>query len=630
MASRPANAIMDLNLALDHPSAALAEAEELFSAGRLTEAEARFRSPSTDGPDAAQARFRLGQISRRLGKSGEATEWLRRALELQPEWAEAHHEMGLAWLAGRQPDAAVASLLQALAQNPGHIRARESLADLLSALGNWKEACAHYGVLIEWQPQNVNWLRNYGLCCQELGEFRRADKAYTTCLELEADSPELRFNLGVVKMKQCRFLAALEQFQAALQQDPNLTLANLAQANIHRQLGDLDTAEACLRRELEINPNCADAAVNLGVVLQEKQRVNEAIACYRQAIELNPHHPVLHWNFAIASLMAGNFETGWNEYEWRWQVKHKPKPRFPQPEWNGHDLEGRRILLYAEQGFGDTLMFIRFAKLVAERHGRVIVQCQPPLKRLLSNIPELTLVKAEGEALPEFDVQAPLMSLPRIFGSTLDTAVPWEPYLQAPAGLDVPLPAHRANALKVGLVWASNPQHPVFAEKSLALSRCEPILKVRGCEFFSLQIDPDDDARACMGRFTHIHEFANRFPDFAETAAAIEQLDLVISVDTAVAHLAGALGRPVWVMLSFGADWRWLLKRKDSPWYPSMQLFRQPRRRDWESAVAEAAQQLTDLVTARGILPSADEPGMQLPDTDLRASFRLSPKSLSL
>jgi hypothetical protein len=366
-----------------------------------------------------------------------------------------------------------------------------------------------------------------------------------------------------------------------------------------RQLGDLGSAETSLRRELEIDPNCADAAVNLGVVLQERHRVKEAIHCYKQAIQLNPHHPILHWNFAIASLLTGDYTTGWHEYEWRWQVKHKPKPKFTQPEWDGSDLRGRTILLYAEQGFGDTLMFIRYAPLVAQRNGRVLVECQPPLKRLLAAMPGISHAVSHGEPLPEFEVQAPLMSLPRIFGPVLDADLRWEPYLRPAAGLEWKLPFHEANSFKVGLVWASNPQHPVFSEKSLDLHRWAPILNVPGCEFFSLQIDPNPSAVEFLREHPQIHNLHPGFSDFADTAAAIRQLNLVISVDTAVAHLAGGLGHSVWVMLSFSADWRWLLKRKDSPWYPTMTLFRQPRPGDWDSVIGEVTRHLTELSSRR-------------------------------
>lgn len=572
-----------------------AEAERLLSAGRTEEAKITLHRLAQHSPQSASACLRLGQLYRRENRALESIGWFQRALEIRPDWAEANHELALALLDCQKPQEALAHLQQALALDKAHAGARRTLANLLQAAGHWREAAQEFAELLPVQPDDPTLFQQFGLCCQELGEFQLAEKAYLKTQQFGLDSPELQFNLGATRLKLGRPLEAISSFQKALLQDPLLTLGNLGMANAYRQLGDLDSAEACLRRELEINPNCADAAVNLGVVLQEQHRVGEAIGCYKKAISLSPHHPILHWNFAIASLLAGDFKTGWNEYEWRWQVKHKPKPKLPQPEWDGSDVNGRTLLLYAEQGFGDTLMFVRYAPLVARRGGRVIMQCQPPLKRLLAAMPDLDQVFAEGEPLPHCDVQAPLMSLPRMFGAALDADHRWEPYLRVPLATDWKLPAHDPAKIKVGLAWASNPQHPVSSQKSVALARWEPILNVSNCEFFSLQMDPDPNAAAVMQSRANLHGFPARFSDFADTAAAISQLDLVISVDTAVAHLAGGLGQLVWVLLSFSADWRWLLKRRDSPWYPTMSLFRQAQPGNWDSAIAEVATHLTEL-----------------------------------
>ena len=577
--------------------ASMAAAEAFFGAGRLSEAEAQYAVVGRGGPEAARARYRLGQINLRTGRVSAAVEWLRSALELQPRWADAQHELAVAWLADGKVAEALGSLQSALDADERHTAARRTLADLYQTAGRYREAGLLYAALLSDGQGEGPVQQSYGYCCQELGEYAKAEGAYRRALTAGLDSPELRFNLGVTQLKQGRLREAIISLMEALRQEPGLTLANLALANIYRQMGDLDGAEQSLRRELEINPNCADAAVNLGVVLQEKHRVGEAIACYRQAIELNPHHPVLHWNFAIASLLAGNYETGWNEYEWRWQVKRKAKPKFVQPEWDGKALDGRRILLYAEQGFGDTLMFVRYGLMVAGAGGQVMVECQPPLKRLLGAMPELERVVGQGEPLPGFEVQAPLMSLPRILGRRVETEYRWQPYLRAPEAVRVGLPVY-PRALRVGVVWASNPQHPVFADKSLPLARWEPIIGVEGVEFFSLQVDADPEALDYMRGRPRLHRLAEPLRDFAETAAVIAQLDLVISVDTAVAHLAGGMGQAVWVLLSHGADWRWLLKRSDSPWYPTMRLFRQPARGDWDSVTGEVARHLKALVEA--------------------------------
>ncbi len=574
------------------------EAEALFAAGDLATAEGHYQEVVREGPHAT-ACFRLGQISRRHGRYSEALVWLNQTLVLRPDCPDAFHEMALVCLAAQKVPEAVGHLQRALEQEPNHLGARRTLADLYRTVGRWRDAVRHYADLLPLQPNDPSLFQNFGLCCQELGEWALAEKAYLKTQQFGLDSAELQFNLGAVRLRLGRPLDAIICFQTALRKDPALTMANFAMANAYRQLGQLTEAEASLRQELAINPNCADAAVNLGVVLQEVHRVGEAIGCYRQAIHLNPYHPILHWNFAIASLLSGDYETGWHEYEWRWQVKHRPKPKFNQPEWDGPDLRERTILLYTEQGFGDTLMFVRYAALVAQRHGRVVLQCPAPLKRLLAAMPGISQVVSVGDPLPEFDVQAPLMSLPRIFGTALDAEHHWEPYLRAPHRLNSKLPARADSALKVGLVWASNPHHPVYPQKSLDLTRWEPILRVPGCEFYSLQVDPSAGALSFMNEDSRIHDLRDRLHDFADTAAVIQQLDLVISVDTAVAHLAGGLGHATWVLLPFSADWRWLLKRKDSPWYPTMCLFRQPEPGDWNTVILEVSQQLAALSARR-------------------------------
>lgn len=572
----------------------LAEVDGLCAAGRFGEAELACRKLANESAHCAAACFRLGRICRRGGRLSESIGWFEQALRNRSDWPDAYYELALTWLSSQKAQQAVVCLRQALSLKRDYSQARRTLADLFQAAGHWREAAQEYAELLPSQPNDPVLFQLFGLCCQELGEYQFAEKAYLKTLQFGLDSAELQFNLGATRLKLGRPLEAIACFQNALLKDPLLTLANLGMANAYRQLGDWDSAEICLRREIEINPNCADAAVNLGVVLQERHRVREAIGCYRKAIELNPLHPILHWNFAIASLLAGDFQTGWNEYEWRWQVKHKPKPKLAQPEWDGSPLNGRTVLLYAEQGFGDTLMFARYAPLVVQAGGRVILQCQPPLKRLFEQMSDIDGVFSEGESLPGFDLHAPLMSLPRVFGPSLDADHHWAPYLRVHPGIEWKLPVHDPTATKVGLAWASNRKHPVFSEKSLELERWEPILKVAGCEFFSLQFDSDPGAANFIQSHSRIHEFPARFSDFADTASAIAQLDLVISVDTAVAHLAGGMGKLVWVLLSFSADWRWLLKRSDSPWYPTMSLFRQPQPKDWDAAVLEVAKQLAE------------------------------------
>jgi len=353
------------------------------------------------------------------------------------------------------------------------------------------------------------------------------------------------------------------------------------------KLDRVEEAEGLHRRAIAIKPDFADAHYNLGVALHGQGRFDEALASYDEAARLNPEFVDARWNRAFLWLTMGRFAEGWREHEWRWRRKHQPPRSFPQPLWKGEPIAGRTILLHNEQGVGDTLQFVRYAPLVAAQGARVLVQVQRPLARLVrASLDGGIEVLAEGDLLPPFDLHAPLLSLPLAFATTLETVPARIPYLKADAAAAArwrsrigPLPG-----LKIGLVWAGNAQHKNDRNRSIALERLMPLVDEVKARWFSLQVGEraGDLARVASGR---INNLADRFTDFAETAAAIDNLDLVISVDTAVAHLAGALGKPAWVLLPAVPDWRWLLVRSDNPWYPTARLFRQPARGDWDSVM---------------------------------------------
>jgi tetratricopeptide (TPR) repeat protein len=613
------------------------------AAGDLAAAQASYRKALEQQPDLAETHFNLGVVKQDLGSLAEAVECYRAALQLRPDYVEALLNLGTVELQLGNSAASAESRMrlgvvltqqgrarealeyfdQALQSEPSNaerllqfaltelLRApvdanrssdddrfrmirelKRRLAHCLQKQARWRDALRYWEELIVESPRDAEVLLNLGFCFQETGEFLRAEETYSKLLKVGNDAAVLRHNLGIVQSKLQRLPEALHSFAEALRLDPALARTNLAMANTYRELGKLEPAERHLRSELEIDPDCAEAAVNLGVILQESRRVSEAIECYRRALERNPQRPLLHWNLAIASLLSGDFATGWIEYEWRWQSHQKAKPEFPCPEWDGQDLKNQRILLYAEQGFGDTLMFIRYVSEVRRRHGRIIVQCQAGLRRFLASQPQIEEVIPLGQPLPEFDSHAPLMSLPRILGIAIDQQDQAAPYLQFPTNSLPEFPVKNPSALKVGLVWFSNPQHFIARDKSIDLPLLAPIANLPGCEFFSLQVELDPGSADFLNA-TGIHNLDPWLRDFADTASVLEQLDLVISVDTAVAHLAGALGRPVWVLLAYSADWRWFLDRTDSPWYPTMRLYRQSRQGDWGGVIESVCQDLT-------------------------------------
>jgi hypothetical protein len=313
--------------------------------------------------------------------------------------------------------------------------------------------------------------------------------------------------------------------------------------------------------------------------------LDDALVSYEEALRIRPDYAEAHWNRALAWLLVGNFEQGWAEYEWRWKEKHYPPRPFEQPLWDGSPLRDRSILLHADQGLGDTLQFIRYAPLVKERGGTIIVECQDPLLRLLGSCSGIDRLVARGSALPAFDVQAPLMSLPHILGTKLATIPADVPYLS----VDAALVEHWRRALgsrqpfRIGIAWQGFPGNPRDRERSAPLAEFAPLAQVPGVQLFSLQKGPGSEQLSqAANRFAVIDMGAKTSADFMDTAAVMKNMDLVVSVCTSVAHLAGALGMQVWVALTFDADWRWLLQRDDSPWYPTMRLFRQTERGNWQ------------------------------------------------
>ncbi len=352
-------------------------------------------------------------------------------------------------------------------------------------------------------------------------------------------------------------------------------------------------------RAIALQPNYPEAFSNRGATLWELKRHDEALASYDRAIAIQPEFPEAHWNAASLRLLTGDFDRGWAEYEWRWKYKTMALARrnFAQPLWCGEPIEGKTILLHSEQGLGDAIQFCRYVPLVAERGAHVILEVDRRLQELMSSLGGAARVLSPGDVLPEFDVHCPLLSLPRAFHTLLETIPSHTPYLRAsPERLtkwNTRLgPKH---GLRVGLIWAGNPAHHRDHVRSIELSILAPLLDA-DATFFSLQKDiRPPDAAVLAGR-SDVIQIAEELADFSDTAAAMAQLDLIISVDTSTVHLAGALGRPVWILLPYLPDWRWLLDRDTSPWYPTARLFRQDETRQWDSVIPRVQAALSEMI----------------------------------
>lgn len=477
-----------------------------------------------------------------------------------------------------------------------------SAEDLLSKAielhrsGRLAEAERAYRLILDGDPENAEALQLLGVIANQAGKPEASAELIGKALEIDPGHADAHCNLGSALMEMNDLDGAAASFSRALEIDSNIPEAHNNLGNIWRKRGNLEEAAKSYRIAIRIAPGLAQTHSNLGIVLHVLGRFAEAEASYRRALAIDPGNAEAHANLATTLLHIGRLEEGWAENEWRWRKKTftSPPRSFPQPRWDGSTLDGKTLLLHAEQGFGDTLQFVRYASLAAEMGGRIVVECQPQMKRLLDGgVWELV---AQGESLPPFDVHTPLLSLPLIFKTTLDTIPLAAGYLTADASLAESwrqrLPDRQG--LTVGLVWQGNKAQRKDRTRSIPLALLEPLLDATSSRFVSLQKGDGEEQIKDTDFAGRIFDPAPDIADFADTAAIIHNLDLVICVDTAVAHLAGALGKPVWVLLEHVPDWRYMQDRADSPWYASMRLFRQKTPDDWPVVVTDAAQALKD------------------------------------
>jgi Flp pilus assembly protein TadD len=402
---------------------------------------------------------------------------------------------------------------------------------------------------------------------------------------LSPHAPAIFRGLGCAHHALGDHVAAAENFRQAVALRPADPGAHDELGHAHFELGDFEAAEAAFRRAAELNLKDAGSWNNLGKTLKQLNRLDESIAAYRRAVALQPDFALAHYGLALALLAAGDLAAGFREYEWREQ---RTPREFPQPRWQGEFLAGRTLFLHAEQGFGDAIQAVRMIPGVRAGGARVILECRPQLKRLFTYSQSADVVIAHDEPVPPFDCYASVLSVPFLTGMTRETIPNHVPYLAAPPG-----PQLSGGHPRIGLVWAGNPGHNDDALRSIPLAELMPVIRVADKAFFSLQLPVPEQDREDLAGLPNVVDLGAGFDDFLDTAAAIAQLDLVIAVDTAVAHLAGALGKPVWLLLSYSPDWRWFRDGGErTPWYPSMRLFRQTERNQWAPVIARVAEAL--------------------------------------
>lgn len=436
------------------------------------------------------------------------------------------------------------------------------------------------------------------------GKLAEAEARYRQTLAGDPDDAEALTNLGVVLQLQSRFEEAEASYRRALELRPGLAVGHNNLGVVLQARDCLDEAIGSFRRALALRPDYPDALNGLGVALQADGRIDEALACFRQVLALRPDHAETRTNLATALLLAGDLEAGFGELEWRWLAQGRAE-RLPDgfpPQWLGESLSGRTLLVLCEQGAGDTLQFVRYLRsLKADTGAREIVLMAPrPLLRLLASAEGVDRLVSPEEPPPDFDCFVRLLSLPQRLGTTAATIPDAVPYLRVPEPL---LEARRRQVAglpgpKVGLVWRGNPLHRNDRKRSLPEAVWPLVGRAPGVSWVGLQPGPSPREAGLLEGLGAL-DLSPTLTDWAETGAVVAALDLVITVDTGVAHLAGALGKPAWVLLPFAPDWRWQLGRTDSPWYPSLRLFRQPRAGDWTAVLEAVTAALADLVAGR-------------------------------
>jgi tetratricopeptide (TPR) repeat protein len=545
----------------------IGEAIALHRQGRLSEAERIYAAILAADPGRSDALHLLGLANYQQGRLPEALRLMAAALKADPHSPDIYSNYGLALDAGKQQQQALASFERAIALKPDHAPALNNRGLTLAALGRSAEALASWDAALAADPDHVEALHSRGNALFNLKRLDAALADYERLLALRPDNLDVLNNRGSV-------------------------LADL---------GRLDEAYESYDRACRIDPGVPEVLINKGHLCADRHQFDAALSCYAAATAVPARRAEAEFAASLVRLRLGQFAQGWRDYEWRWQqASWVPQRRdFVAPLWLGtQPLSGQTILLHAEQGFGDTLQFARYAKLVARLGATVLLEVQAPLKPLLSGTERSAQIFARGELLPRFDFHCPLMSLPLAIGTALDTVPADIPYIGAP-GERVARWRARLGELRsprVGIVWAGSAVHKNNHNRSITFDRFRSLLSVPDIAFVSLQNELSPADAAALGRHANVIPLGGELRDFADTAAVVSLLDIVVSADTATVHLAGALGRPVWVLLPFLPDFRWLLERDDSPWYPTARLFRQPRPGDWESVLARVQNELARLV----------------------------------
>ncbi len=572
--------------------------------GQFVEAERCYATALAGRPDYLRAAMALANIQLRLDKRTAAESTYRLALQIDPESVDAHYWLGSLFNSEGRLEEAATELQAAVVRNPRHVEAQNNLGCVFRAMNRLDQAEQCFRLALHESPNLAAALSNLGSVLHDRKDYDGAADLFRRAIEAQPDFAEAYNNLGTVYQDQKRFDEALACYRKALELEPKSAEAQLNVGSALQMQGHVDEAIAAYERSIATDPNIPRAHYCLGAALHTKGRDTDALAAYGEAIRQDPDYAEAHYNRSFVYLSRGDLAAGWQDYEWRLKCKDYKGRRFNVPRWNGSSLEGHTMLVHAEQGLGDTLHFIRYIKHVQRLGGSVFVEVQPALVPLLK-ASGITGVIPGGSPLPRFDLEVPLLSLPLVLGTTLENLPADVPYLAADPRLIKQWRGalRKLPGIKVGINWQGNPDYAFDHFRSIPLAQFAPLADVKGVTLVSLQKGHGTEQLAeVASQFDPIElggEFDTASGAFMDTAAVMSSLDLVVTSDTAAAHLAGGLGIPVWLALAKVPEWRWMLDRDDCPWYPTMRLFRQTTAGDWSDAFARMQTELAALSQKR-------------------------------
>jgi tetratricopeptide (TPR) repeat protein len=565
--------------------------------GALREAEQVYCQVLQADPQNPEALFYQGVLDTQLGRPQLAIDHLNQAIAIRPGVAAFHCYLGLAYWAAGQPQEALAAYDLAVRYDPNYADAYNNRGVALQRLGRMAEAAICFEEAVRCNPHFAEACSNLGAAYQDQGRMAEAIASFEHAVRCKPEFAAAHNNLGVAYLAEGRAEEAVACSREAVRLLPDYSEGHYNLGLALKKLDRHDEAIAAFHQALRCRPEYADAYNDVALTFQAQGKLDEALAAFDEAVRLRPDFADAHLGRASTLLLGGDFERGWPEYEWRWRCPGFVAPPLhrSQPAWDGGSLEGRTLLLRAEQGMGDTLQFIRYTQALKERGARIILEGQATLLPLLRTCAGIDQTMLLGDMPPPYDVHAYLLSIPRLVGTKLGSVPAEVPYLTA----DVSLREQWRNEMeklpgfKVGISWQGNPGHKNDRNRSFPLAALSPLAKVPGVHLVSLQKGPGSEQFPALAEQFALTEVGSRLDTFMDTAAVLLNLDLVVTADTALAHLAGALAVPVWVPLPFSPDWRWLLDREDSPWYPTMRLFRQPGPRQWTPVFERIAQELS-------------------------------------